>query len=46
MNGNICNCELLKDKVQNFQADYIVHLAARTDLDGKSVEDYSANTII
>lgn len=42
---NICNYELLNGKVQNFQPDYIVHLAARTDLDGKSVEDYEANTI-
>lgn len=42
---NICNYELLKDKVQSFQPDYIVHLAARTDLGGKSVEDYEANTI-
>lgn len=42
---DICNYELLKDKVQSFQPDYIVHLAARTDLDGKSVEDYEANTI-
>ena len=42
---DICNYELLKDKVLSFQPDYIVHLAARTDLDGKSVEDYLANTI-
>jgi nucleoside-diphosphate-sugar epimerase len=31
--------------VQTFQPDYIIHLAARTDLDGKTVEDYQANTI-
>ena len=42
---DICNYELLKDKVLSFQPDYIVHLAARTDLYGKSVEDYLANTI-
>ena len=29
----------------DFDPDYIVHLAARTDLDGKTVDDYSANTI-
>lgn len=27
-----------------FMPDYIIHLAARTDLDGKTVDDYSANT--
>ena len=27
----------------SFSPDYIIHLAARTDLDGKSLEDYSAN---
>ena len=29
----------------DFSPNYIIHLAARTDLDGKSVEDYAANTI-
>ena len=29
----------------DFNPDYIIHLAARTDLDGKTIEDYSANTI-
>lgn len=28
-----------------FNPDYIVHLAARTDLDGKTLEDYSANVV-
>lgn len=28
-----------------YDPDYIIHLAARTDLDGKSVDDYSANTV-
>lgn len=32
-------------EVLNFSPDYIVHLAARTDLDGKTVDDYKANTI-
>lgn len=31
--------------VLDFQPDYIVHLAARTDLDGKTLEDYTANTV-
>jgi nucleoside-diphosphate-sugar epimerase len=34
----------LVNKFNKFDPDYIVHLAARTDLDGKSIEDYSANT--
>lgn len=29
--------------VLKFNPDYLVHLAARTDLDGKTLEDYSAN---
>lgn len=28
-----------------FNPDYIIHLAARTDLDGKSIQDYDSNTI-
>lgn len=31
--------------VLSFNPDYLVHLAARTDLDGKSMDDYSANVI-
>lgn len=31
--------------VFNFKPDYIVHLAARTDLDGKTLEDYAANLV-
>lgn len=42
---DICNLPLLSKYVLDFSPDYILHLAARTDLDGKSVEDYSANTI-
>ena len=29
--------------VFEFKPDYLIHLAARTDLDGKTLEDYSAN---
>lgn len=35
----------LLSAVQAFQPDYIIHLAARTDLDGATVEDYQANTV-
>jgi GlcNAc-P-P-Und epimerase len=35
---------LLVKTVRNFQPTHVVHMAARADLDGKSVEDYKANT--
>jgi GlcNAc-P-P-Und epimerase len=35
----------LKRELLEFNPDYIVHLAARTDLDGESLADYRANTI-
>ena len=44
-NIDITNLEEFKESVFSFNPDYIVHLAARTDLDGKSLDDYSANTI-
>ena len=40
---DICSYDKLNRLLQDFQPEYIVHLAARTDLDGKSVSDYSAN---
>lgn len=45
-----CLCDIedyekFREEVLDFKPDYIVHLAARTDLDGKTVEAYSANTI-
>ena len=43
-NVDITDFESLKETVVTFAPDYIVHLAARTDLDGKTVEDYNANT--
>lgn len=36
--------EKLKSTIINFEPDFIIHLAARTDLDGKSIEDYKSNT--
>lgn len=35
----------LKKEILSFNPDYIIHLAARTDLDGKTMEDYSANIV-
>jgi len=42
---DITDKDALLTAVQEFQPDYIIHLAARTDLDGKTVEDYGANTV-
>lgn len=44
-NIDITDFESFKNKVLNFNPDYIIHLAARTDLDGNTLNDYSANTI-
>jgi GlcNAc-P-P-Und epimerase len=41
---DIRDYELLKKVSQDFNPDYIVHLAARTDLNGKSIDDYRSNT--
>lgn len=40
---DICDRERLSQIIKRFAPDYIVHLAARTDLDGKTLEDYDAN---
>tara|TARA_B110000046_G_scaffold13464_1_gene13226 strand:- start:2186 stop:3142 length:957 start_codon:yes stop_codon:yes gene_type:complete len=42
---DITDLKEFKDIVVSFNPDYIVHLAARTDLNGQSLNDYSANTI-
>lgn len=42
---DITDFESFKEKVLSFRPDYIIHLAARTDLEGKTIDDYSANTI-
>ena len=40
---DIRDYDTFEKNVLEFSPDYIVHLAARTDLDGKSVNDYDAN---
>jgi len=35
----------LSVNVRDFQPDFVLHMAARTDLDGRSVANYSANTV-
>lgn len=42
---DICNLEKLEDIVSNYNPDYVIHLAARTDLDGRTLDDYSANIL-
>lgn len=42
-NVDITKYEPFEKAVLDFQPDYIIHLAARTDLDGKMLEDYDAN---
>lgn len=42
---DINNNNELVNSFLNFDPDYIVHLAARTDLDGKALADYHTNVI-
>ena len=44
-NIDITNIYELRKCIVDFDPDYIVHLAARTDLKGKSLVDYAANTV-
>lgn len=41
---DITDAVALQTAVVGFAPDYVIHLAARTDLDGKTLEDYKANT--
>ncbi len=43
--GDIRNAAVLCKALQEFRPELIVHLAARTDLDGGSLAEYDANTI-
>lgn len=43
-NIDINNFLKFHSEVNSFNPDYIVHLAARTDLNGSKLSDYSANT--
>jgi len=43
-NIDITDYSKLEDTIVKFNPEFILHLAARTDLDGKKLEDYSANT--
>lgn len=42
---DINNFQNFRQNVFDFEPDYIIHLAARTDLDGKTLEDYNTNVL-
>lgn len=42
---DITNYNALKNYIISYSPDYIIHLAARTDLNGNSLDDYSANIV-
>lgn len=44
-NIDITNYANFQSEVNFFNPDYIVHLAARTDLNGSNLKDYSVNTL-
>lgn len=42
---DLLDAAALRKSVHTFQPDIILHMGARTDLDGKSISDYSVNTV-
>lgn len=44
-NIDITQYEPFEKAILSFNPDYLIHLAARTDLDGKSLEEYAANIV-
>ncbi len=44
-NVDITDYDSFEKAMLDFTPDYLIHLAARTDLDGKTLEDYSANVV-
>ncbi len=45
INIDITDYPSLKEVIVNFKPEYIIHLAARTDLNGKTIQDYESNTL-
>ncbi|MEZ0129972.1 NAD-dependent epimerase/dehydratase family protein [Flavobacterium sp. LBUM151] len=45
VNVDINDFEKLKQIINDFEPDYIIHLAARTDLNGKCIKDYNVNVL-
>lgn len=44
-NVDIRDYNVLKKIIYGFQPDFVIHLAARTDLDGENLTDYDTNTV-
>ena len=44
-NVDINNYQLLYNEIKNFEPEYVIHLAARTDLDGKDLKAYDSNIL-
>lgn len=42
--ADICDSERFREIVQEFSPNLVLHMAARTDLDGGTLQDYKANT--
>ena len=42
---DILDAQSVLDSLSAFQPTHIIHLAARTDMEGKTVEDYAANQV-
>jgi nucleoside-diphosphate-sugar epimerase len=43
--ADVCDATALMRAFEAFEPTHVFHLAARTDLDGRTVEEYAANTI-
>ena len=42
---NILNYDSFESELLSFQPDIVIHLAARTDLNGRNISDYDSNTL-
>ena len=42
---DVLNYENLRLNIQKFSPNYLIHLAARTDLKGNSLQEYKVNTL-
>ncbi len=42
---DLCDMIILEKEIVNFNPDFVIHLGARTDLNGKKLDDYNANIL-